>query len=61
MKLIEQILATANVKAALERVVSNNGAAGIDGMEVEELRDYMNANWRSIKQSILGGVTSLPP
>ncbi len=53
MKLIEQILATANVKAALERVVSNNGAAGIDGMKVEELREYMNANWWSIKQSIL--------
>ncbi len=53
MKLIEQILATANVKATLERVVSNNGAAGIDGMKVEELREYMNANWWSIKQSIL--------
>lgn len=38
---------------ALGRVVSNKGAAGIDGMKVEELRDYMNANWSSIKQSIL--------
>ncbi len=53
MKLIEQILATSNVKAALERVVSNKGAAGIDGMKVEELRDYMNANWLGLKQSIL--------
>lgn len=53
MKLIEEILTTANVRTALERVVSNKGAAGIDGMKVEELRDYMNANWSSIKQSIL--------
>lgn len=52
MKLIEEILATANVKAALERVESKKGAAGIDGMNVEELRDYMNVNWLSIKQSI---------
>ncbi len=53
MKLIEQILDKNNVRTALEKVVSNNGAAGIDGMKVEDLRDYMNANWTSIKQSIL--------
>lgn len=53
MNLIEQILAKANVRAALDRVVSNKGAAGIDGMKVEELRDYMNANWESIRESIL--------
>lgn len=53
MKLIERILDKNNVRTALERVISNNGAAGIDGMKVEELRDYMNANWTSIKQSIL--------
>lgn len=53
MKLIEQILDKNNVRTALEKVVSNKGAAGIDGMKVEDLRDYMNANWTSIKQSIL--------
>ncbi len=53
MKLIEQILDKNNVRTALERVISNNGAAGIDGMKVEDLRDYMNANWTSIRQSIL--------
>ena len=53
MKLIEQILAKENVREALNRVVSNKGAAGIDGMKVEDLRDYMNVNWSGIKQSIL--------
>lgn len=53
MKLIEQILDVNNVRTALEKVISNKGAAGIDGMKVEGLRDYMNANWKSIKQSIL--------
>ena len=53
MKLIEQILAKDNVREALNRVVSNKGASGRDGMKVEELRDYMNANWTSIQQSIL--------
>ena len=53
MKLIERILDKDNVRIALEKVIANKGAADIDGMKVEELRDYMNANWPSIKQSIL--------
>ena len=53
MKLIEEILSTENVRAALCKVIANKGAAGIDGMEVTQLRDHMNANWWSIKQSIL--------
>ena len=53
MKLIEQILAKENVREALNRVVSNKGAAGIDGMKAEDLRVYMNENWPRIKQSIL--------
>ena len=53
MRLIEQILEVNNVRTALEKVISNKGAAGIDGMKVEDLRDNMNANWKSIKQSIL--------
>ena len=53
MKLIERILDKDNVRIALEKVITNKGAAGIDGMKVEELRGYMNANWPGIKQSIL--------
>ena len=53
MRLIEQILTKSNVREALERVISNKGAPGIDGMPVEELRAYMNTNWEVIKQSIL--------
>lgn len=53
MKLIEKILENSNVRIALEKVMANKGAAGVDGMKVEDLLDYMNANWTSIKQSIL--------
>ena len=53
MKLIERILAKSNVREALKRVIDNHGAPGIDGMTVEELREYMNANWTSIRESIL--------
>lgn len=53
MKLIERILDKNNVRIALERVITNKGAAGIDGMKVEDLRDYMNSNWTGIRESIL--------
>lgn len=52
MKLIEQILDKSNVRMALERVIANQGAPGIDGMPLEELRDYLNSNWTNLKQSI---------
>ena len=53
MLLIEKILTKSNVRTALDRVVSKKGAAGIDGMGVDELRAYMNANWEGLKESIL--------
>lgn len=48
MKLIEDILDKSNVRLALEKVLSNHGAPGIDGMPLEELRDYLNANWANL-------------
>lgn len=53
MKLIEQILDKNNVRIALEKVITNKGAAGVDGMKVDDLREYMNANWACIRESIL--------
>ena len=61
MKLIEEILGTENVRTALYKVIASKGAAGIDGMEVTQLRDYMNANWWSIKQSILERIYNPAP
>ena len=53
MKLIETILSSENVIKAQSRVLSNKGGAGIDGMRVDELVEYMRANWDGIKESIL--------
>lgn len=52
MKLIEQILDKGNVREALNRVVANNGAAGMDGMTVEQLREYMNGNEEETRTKI---------
>ena len=53
MKLIEMILSSENVIKAQFRVTSNKGGAGIDGMHVNELYEYMHNNWERIKESIL--------
>ena len=39
--LLEDILSPANFNAAYKRVKSNKGAAGVDKMEVESLKDYL--------------------
>jgi RNA-directed DNA polymerase len=40
-QLMEAVVARENMFRAYERVVSNKGAAGIDGMTVEQLKPYL--------------------
>ncbi len=53
--LMEQVVERRNMRAALERVERNKGAAGVDGMTVKQLRPYLEEHWRSLKQSLLEG------
>lgn len=53
--MLEEILDRRNIEKALIKVVSNKGAGGIDGMQTDELRVYVNANWQSLRASILEG------
>lgn len=43
------------MKAAYDRVVGNKGCAGTDGMEVKDLKPYLNEHWGHIKAAILNG------
>jgi RNA-directed DNA polymerase len=53
--LMEQILEGANLKQALRRVEENQGAAGVDGMRVAELRDYLKQHWPKLREQLLSG------
>ena len=55
MKLIEEIVHAENVKKALERVESNGGAPGIDGMKTQDLRKYLRRHWIGIRGQLLEG------
>ena len=53
--LMERVLAPANLKRAYQRVVSNKGAPGADGMTVDQLADYVNQYWPTLKERLLAG------
>lgn len=53
--LIERMLERGNMLKALQAVEANRGAAGIDGMEVSQLREYLWGHWAEIREQILNG------
>jgi len=53
--LMERVLAPANLKRAYQRVVSNKGAPGADGMTVDDLAGYVKQYWPILKVRLLAG------
>lgn len=53
--MLEEILDFRNITKAHKQVVSNKGAAGVDGMQTDELRDFLNTAWPRLKSDILQG------
>jgi len=54
-RLMEEIISRSNMKKAYNRVVSNKGAAGVDGMTTGQLRGYLQTDWPSIREALLNG------
>jgi RNA-directed DNA polymerase len=52
-RLMEEICDRENMKKALKRVRSNRGSAGIDGMTVDNLPDYLEEHWPEIEEQLL--------
>ncbi len=53
--LIEAVVERENMLIAYKHVVSNKGAAGVDGMAVNELKSYLQVHWKRIKEQLLEG------
>ena len=51
--MLEEVLDKENLKEALSKVLENKGAAGIDGMTVDKLPDYLKENWKRIRKELL--------
>lgn len=52
-QLMEEVLRRENLFAALKRVKSNKGSAGVDRMRVNELPEYLKENWPTIREQLL--------
>lgn len=53
--MLERILDRRNIENAIKAVERNGGAAGIDNMQSDELRPFVNANYQSLLKNILEG------
>lgn len=61
VELFEVIVSNGNMLNAFEKVRSNKGSHGVDGMKVDELRTYLKTNWSTIKQTLLEGTYEPQP
>ncbi|WP_078431839.1 group II intron reverse transcriptase/maturase [Metabacillus halosaccharovorans] len=52
MELLEQILSNQNMNEAYLRVYKNKGASGVDGITVDELKQYLKENKDELRQRI---------
>ena len=53
--LLEEIVSPENLNRAYKRVKRNKGAGGVDGMEVDELLQYLKDKGEGIRKSIVAG------
>jgi RNA-directed DNA polymerase len=53
--LLEWILNRDNLNTAYQKVVSNKGSHGVDGMKVDELLSFLKQNGEKLRQRILAG------
>ena len=53
--MMEAVVERSNMIRALRRVERNAGSAGVDGVEVGELRGNIKAHWPEIKEKLLEG------
>jgi group II intron reverse transcriptase/maturase len=60
-RLMEEVVESGNVKAAVKRVRQNKGSPGIDGMTVEELPAYLGEHWEELREQLLAGTYQPKP
>ena len=58
---MEEICERENLKQALQRVKANKGSAGVDGMTVDGITDYLKQHWPAIRDQLLSGTYEPQP
>lgn len=60
-RLMEEVCERENLKEALRQVKGNKGSAGVDGMTVGKLTDYLRQHWPAIREQLLNGTYEPKP
>src|SRR5918996_2366277 len=60
-RLMEEVCERENLKEALRQVKGNKGSAGVDGMTVSQLPDYLKQHWPTIRKQLLNGTYEPQP
>jgi RNA-directed DNA polymerase len=60
-RLMEEVCERENLKEALRRVKANKGSAGVDGMTVVGVTDYLKQHWPAIREQLLNGTYEPKP
>ena len=55
LRRMEAVVERSNMLGAYERVVTNEGAPGVDGLTVAELKPWLKAHWAKVRQALLAG------
>ena len=53
--LLEGALTRQNLQVAWKRVKANKGAAGVDGLDIEQTAQQLRTQWAEIRQALLAG------
>src|SRR6266853_4178631 len=60
-RLMEEVCERENLKEALRRVKGIKGSAGVDGITVSQLTDYLKQHWPVIREQLLNGTYEPKP
>jgi len=60
-RLMEEVCERENCKRALARVKANKGSAGVDGMTVQQLAEFLKQHWPAIREQLLSGTYEPQP
>src|ERR1700726_998906 len=60
-RLMEEVCERENLKEALRQVKGNKGSAGVDGITVSQLTDYLKQHWPVIREQLLNGTYEPKP
>ena len=60
-QLMEEVCDRENLQSAWKRVRRNQGGPGVDGMTIDDAKDYLREHWPSIRSQLLDGTYQPQP